>query len=110
MNHYTLLLLHRNMWNLNIPLFRVWRCVSQNMGIKTENTEVYVNQSLFLYFLCDPHLPAAVLHLGLASVGRLVLWPVLQRLNSAFNQSLKQRVPDAPYGSPAEFQQMDRNN
>lgn len=85
-------------------------CVSQNMGIKTENTEVYVNQSLFLYFLCDPHLPAAVLHLGLASVGRLVLWPVLQRLNSAFNQSLKQRVPDAPYGSPAEFQQMDRNN
>lgn len=52
---------------------------------------MYVNQGIFLYFLCDPHPPAAILHLSLASAGRSVRWPKLQSFDFAFNQSLTER-------------------
>lgn len=52
--------------------------------------------------------PTAILYLSPASVGRLVRWPVLQRLSSAFNQSLKQRESQMLLcGRPAERQEMD---
>lgn len=73
-NHHTLPLQHGNMWNLNIPVFTA-----------------YVNQDILLYFLCDPHHPAAILHLSLASAGRSVRWPALQSFNFAFNQSLREK-------------------
>ncbi len=77
-------------WNLNIPVFTVQRSLSLFHRTKRErkkNTPVYVNQGIFLYFLCDPHPPTAILHLSLASAGRLVCWPKLQSFNFAFNQS-----------------------
>lgn len=89
--------------------------VLQNMGKKREekNPAVYLNQRIFLYFLCDPNPPAAILHLSLASAGRLVCWPTLQSLNFAFNLSLtergRERVPDASSGSSPECQEMDLN-
>ena len=85
---------------------------------REKSMTVYVNQGMFLYFLCPPLSPppppGAILHLSLAGAGRSARWPALQSLDFAFNQSLMERervwVPDASCGSPAECQEMDLNN
>lgn len=94
-NHHTLLLQYGNMWNLNTSFPQCTeelQCVLQNMGKRrAKSTAVYANQGIFLYFLCDPHPPAAILHLSLAGEGRSARWPMLQSFNFAFNQRERER-------------------
>lgn len=47
-----------------------------DLGKSEGGRAVYVNQSVFLCFLCD--LPALIQHLSLAGAGRLKRWPELQ--------------------------------
>lgn len=82
-------------WTSQFSQCRGVQVCSRTWAKREKNPAVYVNWGIFLYFLRDPHPPAAVLHLSLVGAGRSARWPALQSFSFAFNQSLTERVAES---------------